>query len=120
MPTTGNVRPAAEQLRTRTERLARLLCEEDGLDPDAEEWVGWDLDTCEQLMRPVWHSRLDEAKRLLRREARKLGIFGSPTFAADGELFWGDDRLEDAISWRQAGRESHAEAAGGGGPSTLD
>ena len=32
--------------------------------------------------------------------ARKLGIFGSPSFRVDGELFWGDDRLEDAISWR--------------------
>ena len=34
-------------------------------------------------------------------EARRLGIFGSPTFAVDGELFWGDDRLEDAITWRK-------------------
>jgi len=27
------------------------------------------------------------------------GIFGSPTFIVGGEVFWGDDRLEDAISW---------------------
>ena len=31
--------------------------------------------------------------------ARDLGIFGSPTFVVGRELFWGDDRLEDAISW---------------------
>jgi 2-hydroxychromene-2-carboxylate isomerase len=31
--------------------------------------------------------------------ARELGIFGSPTFAVDRELFWGEDRLEDAIRW---------------------
>lgn len=37
-------------------------------------------------------------------EARRLGIFGSPTFVVDGELFWGDDRLEDAIAWRKRGR----------------
>ncbi len=37
-------------------------------------------------------------------EARALGIFGAPTFTVDGELFWGDDRLEDAISWRNLGR----------------
>ena len=36
--------------------------------------------------------------------ARELGIFGSPTFAVDRELFWGDDRLEDAISWYRSGR----------------
>jgi 2-hydroxychromene-2-carboxylate isomerase len=28
--------------------------------------------------------------------ARALGIFGSPTFVVDRELFWGDDRLDDA------------------------
>jgi 2-hydroxychromene-2-carboxylate isomerase len=31
--------------------------------------------------------------------ARDLGIFGSPTFAIGREIFWGDDRLDDAISW---------------------
>lgn len=32
--------------------------------------------------------------------ARALGIFGSPTFVCgDGEIFWGDDRLEDALDW---------------------
>jgi 2-hydroxychromene-2-carboxylate isomerase len=37
-------------------------------------------------------------------EARRLGLFGSPTFAVDGELFWGDDRLDDALSWFKHGR----------------
>ena len=32
-------------------------------------------------------------------EAKRLGVFGSPTFAIGGEIFWGDDRLEDAIRW---------------------
>lgn len=33
-------------------------------------------------------------------KARTLGIFGSPTFVVgDGELFWGDDRLDDAIEF---------------------
>jgi len=31
--------------------------------------------------------------------AKDFGIFGSPTFVVDRELFWGDDRLGDAISW---------------------
>ena len=31
--------------------------------------------------------------------AKRAGIFGSPSFIVDGELFWGDDRLEDAITW---------------------
>jgi 2-hydroxychromene-2-carboxylate isomerase len=36
-------------------------------------------------------------------EARALGLFGVPTFVTRGELFWGDDRLEDAIAWQRAG-----------------
>lgn len=31
--------------------------------------------------------------------ARSFGIFGSPSFVVNGELFWGDDRLEEAIAW---------------------
>ena len=32
--------------------------------------------------------------------AQEIGIFGAPTFiTADGELFWGDDRLEQALAW---------------------
>lgn len=33
-------------------------------------------------------------------EAQKLGIFGAPSFVTeDGELFWGNDRLEAAFAW---------------------
>jgi 2-hydroxychromene-2-carboxylate isomerase len=33
-------------------------------------------------------------------EAQRLGIFGAPTFITeDGELFWGNDRLEQALQW---------------------
>ena len=50
----------------------------------------------------------DEVKEALAAEtdrAKALGIFGSPTFVVGGrELFWGDDRLEDAISWVKVGR----------------
>ena len=31
--------------------------------------------------------------------AYKSGVFGSPTFIYQGEVFWGDDRLEDCIKW---------------------
>ena len=33
-------------------------------------------------------------------EAQRLGIFGAPTFITpDGEMFWGNDRLERALKW---------------------
>ena len=35
--------------------------------------------------------------------AKRAGVFGSPSFIVDGELFWGDDRLEDAITWASKG-----------------
>jgi 2-hydroxychromene-2-carboxylate isomerase len=38
--------------------------------------------------------------RIQTEEAQKLGIFGAPSFTtADGELFWGNDRLEQALTW---------------------
>jgi 2-hydroxychromene-2-carboxylate isomerase len=39
--------------------------------------------------------------RLERRtaEAQQRGIFGAPSFICGGELFWGDDRLEQALAW---------------------
>ena len=45
----------------------------------------------------------NDIKDKLRREtaeAQRLGIFGAPSFVtADGELFWGNDRLESALAW---------------------
>lgn len=33
-------------------------------------------------------------------QAKARGVFGSPSFiTADGELFWGNDRLEQALAW---------------------
>ena len=47
-----------------------------------------------------------ENKQRLRRqteEAQGLGIFGAPSFIVNGELFWGDDRLEQALALGAAG-----------------
>lgn len=38
-------------------------------------------------------------------EARSRGIYGAPTFLADdGELFWGNDRLDQALAWAAGDR----------------
>jgi 2-hydroxychromene-2-carboxylate isomerase len=34
--------------------------------------------------------------------ARALGIFGAPTLFVDGEMYWGNDRLEDALEAARA------------------
>lgn len=44
--------------------------------------------------------------RVLTEQARSHGIFGAPSFRVGGELFWGDDRLEDAIAWALASETS--------------
>ena len=48
-------------------------------------------------------ARGDAIKNALRgqtEEAQRLGIFGAPSFiTGDGELFWGNDRLEAALEW---------------------
>jgi 2-hydroxychromene-2-carboxylate isomerase len=45
----------------------------------------------------------DDTKARLRaqtEDAERRGIFGAPTFiTADGEMFWGNDRLERALVW---------------------
>ncbi len=43
-----------------------------------------------------------ENKLALRRQterAAELGLFGAPSFRVGEELFWGNDRLEDALEW---------------------
>src|ERR1700681_1001571 len=40
-------------------------------------------------------------------EAARKGIFGAPSFVTeDGELFWGNDRLNDAIAWAERSTET--------------
>jgi 2-hydroxychromene-2-carboxylate isomerase len=50
----------------------------------------------------------DDSKARLRtetEEAQRLGIFGAPSFVtAGGELFWGNDRLEQALRWTKRGQ----------------
>jgi 2-hydroxychromene-2-carboxylate isomerase len=50
----------------------------------------------------IERAQTGEAKGKLRartEEAQRLGIFGAPSFIVAGELFWGNDRLEDALDW---------------------
>ena len=48
----------------------------------------------------------DVNKRRLRDRtdrARELGIFGAPSFVVGGELFWGNDRMGDAVAFALLG-----------------
>lgn len=47
--------------------------------------------------------RVEDELEAATEEAMKLGVFGSPTFAVGQEVFWGDDRLDDALRWAEEG-----------------
>jgi 2-hydroxychromene-2-carboxylate isomerase len=65
--------------------LARVLA---ALGQDAQPWLE------RAQAQPV-----KDALRANTERAQALGIFGAPTLVARGELFWGGDRLEDALAW---------------------
>ena len=80
------------------------LGQETGSEPNVSESL---RDIGQDPERVLALAKSEDAKAALTAEtnaARELGIFGSPTFTVGRELFWGDDRLGDAISWCRCGR----------------
>ena len=63
-----------------------------GADPDGVIASATDRDS-----KALFRARIEQAMR--------QGIFGAPSFVSNGELFWGNDRLEQAVRW-------HAESRG--------
>lgn len=49
-------------------------------------------------------TEIENALAVETEEAKRLGVFGAPSFVVGDEIFWGDDRLDDAASWAQFGR----------------
>jgi 2-hydroxychromene-2-carboxylate isomerase len=67
-------------------------------------------DVLKELGRPALElldrAQAEPAKKLLREQtdaARAKGIFGAPTFFVGTEMFWGNDRLEDALAFASEG-----------------
>ncbi|MBO9354161.1 2-hydroxychromene-2-carboxylate isomerase [Bordetella petrii] len=59
----------------------------------------------------VVQARQESTKEALRRQvdrARELGIFGAPSLMVGREMFWGNDRLEDALQWAARGPAAQA------------
>jgi 2-hydroxychromene-2-carboxylate isomerase len=102
--------PAAHPFRTVEALRATLLT---GIDPKVVDgfyrayWIESRGPSEEQTMHDVLGAaghdasailaRLDEKKDELRQrtdQAIALGIFGAPAFVVDGEMYWGQDRIE--------------------------
>jgi 2-hydroxychromene-2-carboxylate isomerase len=70
---------------------ATLIAIADGLDLDGAAFAA-------ATATPALKERL----RAEVEKARRLGLYGAPSFVTpDGELFWGNDRLEAALEWLQ-------------------
>ncbi len=71
-------------------------------DPDCVERLLVDLGVDgASVLREAGTASVKDALPAHTEEAMELGIFGAPTFVVGNELFWGDDRLEDAIAAAQ-------------------
>jgi 2-hydroxychromene-2-carboxylate isomerase len=58
----------------------------------------------EAVLAKTGDQEIKDKLRTQTEEAARLGIFGAPNFVAeDGELFWGNDRLEQALEWAKNG-----------------
>jgi 2-hydroxychromene-2-carboxylate isomerase len=60
-----------------------------------------DLDA-EKILAAAQTDGAKDALRNASEAARQLGIFGAPTFVVGDEMFWGNDRLQDALDWHRA------------------
>ena len=53
----------------------------------------------EKAIKDANSSEIDKQYLKNTESARENKVFGSPSFIVNGEIFWGDDRMEDAIKW---------------------
>ena len=62
----------------------------------------------EAILARTGDQEIKDKLRTQTEEAAERGIFGAPNFVTeDGELFWGNDRLEQALDWaKNGGRKS--------------
>ena len=77
----------------------------DGLEPGSEPNVSESLREIGLkpgiVLKLAADEKIQKAYLKQTEQAQSKNIFGSPSFIVDDELFWGDDRLEDAVNWAQ-------------------
>ncbi|MTI03709.1 2-hydroxychromene-2-carboxylate isomerase [Roseibium sp. RKSG952] len=89
-----------------TQTLYRIWFEE-GMEAGGENAVSEALFRCQQdprlMLSRARSPEIEEALETETAKATDLGVFGAPSFVVRGEVFWGDDRLDDAFSWSRVG-----------------
>jgi len=66
--------------------------------PDVIREIVRDLGHDDAVLARAQSDAIKQELRATTEEAQRLGIFGAPSFVAGGELFWGNDRLEQALA----------------------
>ena len=81
----------------------------DDLDIASPFVIGKILADMGQTPAPIMQAaQAQESKDAFRAQSERaiaLGIFGAPSFVVDGEVFWGGDRLTQALDWACGKRE---------------
>jgi 2-hydroxychromene-2-carboxylate isomerase len=80
----------------------------------ADILVALGLDAAD-LLRRAGDAAAKERLRERTDRAWGLGIFGAPTFVVDGEIFWGNDRMDEAFAWRLQGPPAGLSGPAAGG-----
>jgi 2-hydroxychromene-2-carboxylate isomerase len=62
----------------------------------------------EELLRAAQSDSNKARLRAATEEAQRRGVFGAPTFFVGEEMFWGNDRLDDALACACAGAAAEA------------
>lgn len=62
------------------------------------EWLGMAGLNADEIIQQLQTDGVKDRLKANVKKAMDLGIFGAPSFMVGDELFWGDDRLEQAIS----------------------
>ncbi len=57
-----------------------------------------------QILKAAQAQETKDALRAQTDQAIAVGLIGAPSFVVDGEVFWGGDRLEQALDWAQGER----------------
>ena len=72
-----------------------------------------------RLIARAGEAAVKERLRQRTEEAWERGIVGAPSCIVEGEVFWGQDRLEEAMAWAAHGEAaSHGGATAAGGATT--
>jgi len=73
--------------------------EKDISDPAVLLSIATELGLPEDIEEKATHPENKARLRASVEQAQALGVFGAPSFTVGDELFWGEDRLDTALTW---------------------